>query len=114
MSRAFHLYLEDIVSAASAIEDYVEGLSLGDFRGNLKTVHAVMMNLEIISEAVKKLPAEIKGKHPEIPWQRISGLRDRTVHEYFNIQVELIWTFSTENVPALKTVAQALLEESRE
>ncbi len=85
--RDFKLLLEDIIEAISAIERFVEGIDFEEFRSNDEKSSAVIRKFEIIGEAAKSLPENLKEKYPEIPWKEISGFRDKLIHFYFGIKM---------------------------
>ena len=87
MSRDYSVYLEDILEAIQKIQQYIEGLSINTFSRDSKTLDAVVRNLEVIGEATKRIPEEIRSKYPGIEWKKIAGLRDMLIHEYFGINV---------------------------
>ena len=77
-------------------------LSFEDFRNDGKTKDAVIRNLEIIGEAVNRIPKEIKRKYPNIPWQQIIGMRNKVIHEYFGVDVGILWKTIREDIPSFK------------
>ncbi len=85
------LLLEDIRAALARIERYTSGIDRAQFLSDEKTVDAVARNLEIIGEAVRLLPNDFKSQHTDIPWAQIAGLRNRIVHDYFGLDLEIIW-----------------------
>lgn len=95
------LLIEDILEAARKILTYTEGLTFDDFMSDPKTIDAVARNFEIMGEAASRLPEDFKANHKEIPWTRISGLRNRIIHEYFGIDYELVWNIRTSFLPDL-------------
>ena len=95
--RNIALYLDDIRTSIDKIETYTKGLSFDSFSNDPKTVDAVVRNLEIIGEAAKNIPKEIKVKYPEIPWKPIMGTRDKVIHEYFGIDLEILWKTLIDN-----------------
>lgn len=84
------------------IEKYVEGLNKEDFLRDEKTIDAVVRNLEIIGEAANRLPHDFIELHPEIEWRRIIGLQHRIVHNYFRIDLEIIWEIVKVELSPLK------------
>ena len=95
MKKDTQIYLTHIRESILAIRDYtVDGREA--FHGDRKTQDAVIRNLEIIGEATKQLPAELIGRHPQIPWKQITGMRDRLIHHYFGVDLKLVW-FVVEN-----------------
>lgn len=111
MPRDVSVNLTDIRESILLIESYLEGYSFDTFRDDRKTVDAVARNLEIIGEASKKVPRGVRGKAPEIEWRKIAGLRDILIHEYFGIDLEIIWDVIHNHLPRLKESVQRLIEE---
>jgi uncharacterized protein with HEPN domain len=109
MLRDFKVLLDDILEASQRIRSYTDGLSLSDLRADQKTIDAVVRNLEVMGEAIKKLPAEIRDRHPDVPWKKIAGLRDILIHEYFGIDLDIIWDVVQTKLPALTEQVAAIL-----
>jgi uncharacterized protein with HEPN domain len=97
--RDYKLYLDDILEATKRIQKYTKGLTLAKLKKNPLVLDAAARNLEIIGEAVKNIPPAIKTKHPEIEWKKIAGLRDILAHEYFGIDIEVIWDIVENKLP---------------
>ena len=96
------LLLEDIRSAMARIERYTSGLQREQFLADEKTVDAVARNLEIIGEAVRWLPDDFKREHEGLPWEQVAGLRNRIVHDYFGLDLEIIWQVLQTALPELR------------
>ena len=112
MPRDYRALLEDIAEAAEAIGEFTAGTTKADLARDRKTRDAVIRNLEVIGEAVKKLPEEPRSRHPEIEWSRIAGLRDILIHDYFGIDMDIIWDVVQTKVPDLaRRVRQMLAED---
>jgi len=97
--RNWRLFLEDIIGSVEKIGRYIEGMDRDSFAVDDRTVDAVVRNLEIIGEASKSIPDNIKAAHPEVPWHRMSGLRNVLAHEYFGIDLGIIWKIVKDNLP---------------
>ena len=101
--RPVDLLIEDVWEAIEKIERYVFGLDHDAFVKDEKTADSVVRNLEIIGEATNRLRADFKAKHPQIEWHKIVGLRHRIVHDYFGIDLEIIWEITQKDLPELKS-----------
>jgi len=108
--RPAPLLLEDIWEAVEKIERYVSGLNHDAFVKDDKTVDSVVRNLEIIGEAANRLPQNFKTQHSEIEWPKIIGLRHRIVHDYFNIDVEIVWQIIQKDLPGFKSKLSLIRE----
>ena len=114
MPKNYKVYLQDIKEATAKIEKYTKNLSFQEFKNNDLVIDAVVRNLEIIGEAAKKLPDQAKQKATDIEWKKIAGLRDILIHEYFGVDLEIIWDIIKNKLPELnKKVNQILKEQTR-
>lgn len=91
MSRNLRLYLSDILTSIGKIERYTAGMSYEQLIADELTFDAVVHNLQIIGEAVKNIPPEIRARYPQVEWRKISGLRDIIAHAYFTIDDQIVW-----------------------
>ncbi len=105
------MYLQDILTSIDRISQYIEGLSFRQFKQDYKTVDAVIRNFEIIGEATKNLPDEIKSKYQEVPWAEMYLLRNKISHEYFGVDYEIIWDVAVNYLPENKKQIEAILSE---
>ena len=88
--RQWRLFVEDIIESIDLIESYVEGMDFRKFSDDRKAIDAVVRNFEIIGEAARNIPDEIKEKYEDIDWRGMIGLRNRIVHEYFGLYRSII------------------------
>lgn len=102
MTRDVRVYLEDILECIAKIEEYTYNLPKAIFFENSQIQDAVLRRLEIIGEAVKHIPSDIRERYPEIPWKEIAGLRDVLIHEYFGVKLERTWKVVKEDIFILK------------
>jgi uncharacterized protein with HEPN domain len=110
--RDYGLYLKDILAAMESIEGFIAGMDLDTFQKDDKTTSAVMRKLEIIGEAVKQIPDEIRLKHSQVPWKEMAGMRDKLIHFYFGIDYHLVWTTVAERLPQVKQENQKVLRNA--
>jgi uncharacterized protein with HEPN domain len=107
--RDYGLYLEDILEAIRRIENYTTSLTYEKFAKDNKTVDAVMRNLEIIGEATKQIPDDVRAKHPKIPWKDMAGMRDRLIHKYFGVALDVVWKTINVRLPEIKPLIEGAL-----
>ena len=89
--RDYNLYTEDILESIGKIKKYTKGITFKQFSKDQKTIDAVIRNFEIIGEAAKQIPSEMKNKYSEIEWKSMIDFRNVIIHEYFGIDLEIIW-----------------------
>jgi|SRR4030042_1997320 len=111
MSRDYKVFLEDILQSIDKINRYITGMSLETFSSDEKTIDAVVRNLEIIGEATRRLPDEVRIRHSDIEWIRIIGLRNIIVHDYPSINLRIIWDISKNKLPVLETQIKKIIHE---
>jgi uncharacterized protein with HEPN domain len=109
--RDFLLYLDDISLSMSRIQEYLNDLDFQQFKWDYKTVDAVVRNFEIIGEASKNIPKDIKDQYPQIPWEEMYRLRNRISHEYFGIDYEILWDIAKNHLPANHTDIISIIEK---
>jgi len=107
--REYKLYLSDILAAMESIERFIEGMTFEQFQQDDKTTSAVVRKLEIIGEASRNIPDEIKRQHAEVPWKEMAGMRDRLIHAYFGVDYSLVWTTIKNRVPTAKQMIRKVI-----
>jgi uncharacterized protein with HEPN domain len=112
MPRDYKVFLQDAVDAIDDVAEFVGNMPLDVFKADKKTLHAVVRNLEVIGEAVKAVPLEVRERHPQVPWQRIAGLRDILIHHYFRIDVDIVWDVVQNKLPELRNQIQIVLGDA--
>jgi uncharacterized protein with HEPN domain len=111
MKRDYKLFIKDIISAMKSIEEFVEGLSLDEVKEDDKTSSAVIRKFEIIGEATRHVPEDLKEKYPDIPWKRMAGMRDRLIHAYFGVDYRLVWEAIKIDIPKLRPRLEEVLAD---
>ncbi len=107
--RTHKMYFSDLLTAMTRISEYISGCDYTGFKKDYKTVDAVIRNFEIIGEASKNIPAEIKSKYPEVPWSEMYLLRNKVIHEYFGVDYEIIWDVAFNHLPHNKTQIEQIV-----
>jgi len=100
--RPVELLLSDMLEAIKRVEQYTEKMSFETFSNDQKTIDAVVRNLEIIGEAANRLPEDFKERNSSVEWHKVVGLRHRIVHEYFGIDLGIVWQIAGIDLPALR------------
>lgn len=111
MPKDYKIYFRDIIECIEKIQDYTAGLSSVDFCNDGKTIDAVIRNLEIIGEAARRLPEELRVKFPDVEWRRIISLRNILIHEYPGIDLETIWDIVENKLSSLEKQINKILKD---
>lgn len=93
--------IQDILESINRINTYTENISFQEFSDDFKSQDAVIRNLEILGEAVKLLSTETKEKYAQIPWKEMTGTRDRLIHDYFGVNIDIVWDIIKNELPQL-------------
>ena len=109
--RNSDVFFQDIIDACTSIQDYTRSYTFEQFSNDNKTIDAVVRNLEIIGEAANRLPKDFTDQHPKIEWVKIIGLRNRIVHEYFGVDLQMIWQILKKDLPAFKASLKDILSQ---
>jgi uncharacterized protein with HEPN domain len=107
------LYLQDILESILNIEQYISDITEQEFIQNQEKQDAVIRRLEIIGEAVKKVPEEIKNEFDNVPWKQIAGMRDVVIHEYFGVSASLIYKTVTSDLFLLKETVETIISNNK-
>ncbi len=107
------VYLRHILDSIQQIEEYLRDVSKEQFMERRLLQDGVVRQLEIIGEASRNLSEETREKHPEVPWQQIIGMRNRIIHEYFDVDLEIVWEVVEKDLPDLKAQIQTILQEQK-
>ncbi len=109
MSRDPRLFLRDILDCCAKVQGYSRGMTFDEFIADGRTYDAVLRNLELIGEAAKRVPDDVRDLHPQVEWRKIAGLRDVLAHAYFGVDDEVLWDLIQAKVPQLETQIRAAL-----
>ena len=111
MNNNLPIYLKDIKIAIISIEKFIEGLDFEQFKLDDKTSSAVIRKFEIIGEATKNIPDTIRKEYSQIPWKDITGMRDKLIHAYSEVDLKLVWATIHQRLPDLKSIIEKLIEK---
>lgn len=100
--RSWQFRIDDIIEAINKIERYITGIDFAAWQHDEKTVDAVIRNIEVIGEASSHLPIEIQEQYKDVPWGMMKGIRNILAHEYFGVDLEIIWKTVKDDLPILK------------
>jgi len=109
MKRDYTLYINDMLECIERIEEFVGDMSYEEFVEDDKTSSAVVRKLEIMGEASKNIPIEIRREYKEIPWSDVAKMRDKIIHFYFGVDYEIVWKVIKERLPGIKPLIEQVL-----
>jgi len=109
--RVYTGYLRDMIEYAEKAERFAQGVEFADFQNDEKIMLAVVRALEVIGEAAKHIPKSVRDKYPDVPWKQIVGMRDKVIHDYFGVDVEVVWRTVKENLPPLRQAIAKILQD---
>ena len=105
-------YLGHVRDAVIKIESYVQGLDEAGFKSNSMVQDAVIRQFEIIGEAIKQLSAELTSRDPETPWSSFAKFRDKLIHHYFGVDLDIVWQTIVDDLPVVRSGVERLLDRS--
>lgn len=114
MALSIDEYLRHILDEADFLAAEVENIDRTAFWNDERAKRAFVRSIEVIGEAVKRVPDDIRVKHPEIQWKSIAGMRDKLIHEYFGVDYDIVWDVVTNKVPELANVVREILAANNE
>jgi uncharacterized protein with HEPN domain len=94
-------YFRDMLDAADKAQEFTRGMDAPAFAADTKTAYAVVRALEIIGEAAKKIPLSVQRRYSAVPWREMAGMRDKLTHDYFGVNLEVVWRTVQEDLPDL-------------
>jgi uncharacterized protein with HEPN domain len=107
------LRIEDMIDAIRKIQRYTRGLTYDEFATNEEKVDAVLRNLTVIGEAAREVPDDVRARHPRIPWTELRMIRNVVVHEYFGLDLAILWKTTQDDLPELLPHLTRMLERER-
>ena len=110
MKRDETVYLRHILDAIDSIEEYTRSMSENEFFSNSMAHDAVVRQLEVIGEASNNISDDFQDRHPKIPWGKMIGIRNKIIHEYFNINYAIVWDTIQDDLPMLKKLIKKILK----
>ncbi|MFQ5981473.1 MAG: DUF86 domain-containing protein [Candidatus Heimdallarchaeota archaeon] len=111
--RKITLFLADILEAIGNIKTYTQNMDYDEFIRDRKTQDAVVRNLEVMGEAAKNIPDEVRRKYPEINWKAAAGMRDKLIHDYFGVSYQIVWETVTTDLPLFESQIRKALRNNR-
>ena len=109
--RDYTSYIEDIIEHMNYSEEFIKSMTFEEFAKDKKTIFSVTKCIEIVGEATKRIPDSVREKYPEVLWREMARIRDRLVHGYFKVNLEIIWMTVTQEFPELRPIIEKVLAE---
>jgi len=111
MKREYTDYLNDMLENAEKALSFVEGMEFDDFQKDDKAVYAVIRAFEIIGEAARQIPENVREANPDIPWREITGMRNKLTHEYFGVNMKVVWRTVKEDLPIIIPALKEMIKQ---
>lgn len=111
MRRVYLDYLQDMLENAKRAIQFAAGMNYETFAKDDKTIYAVIRAVEIIGEAAVNIPEDVRSKYPDIPWRDIKGMRNKLVHQYFGVNMEVVWQTIHEDLPMIIGVLEKIIDQ---
>ena len=111
MRKDFRVYLDDIIESCKRIATYIEDTDQATFEDNIELQDAVLRRLEIIGEATKRIPEEVKEQNADIAWRKATGMRNILIHMYDEVDFNIVWETITETLPLFRKQIEELLQK---
>ena len=105
--------IQDMLDAVGAIAEYTDGMTIDSFTADRRTVDAVVRNIEIIGEAARHVPDEVRARYPAVPWQAMNDMRNVVIHNYPTVDLPTVWDVISNRLPPLVTILREVLERER-
>ena len=112
--RDYTDYIQDMADSIIDIESFIGEMNFNDFSQDKKTLNAVVRSLEVIGEAAKKVPESLRKKYQKLPWKEMARMRDKLIHGYFGVDIEIVWKVVKDEIPSLKPVIKQALKDLKE
>ncbi len=108
--RDYTDYLKDILDSIEKVNQFIQDMNYMEFKQDDKTIYAVIRAIEILGEASKQIPKEMKRIFPDVPWREMAGMRDKLIHNYFGINIEVVWKTAIQDIPPLKPLIESIIK----
>jgi uncharacterized protein with HEPN domain len=106
-------FLADILEAVRRADEYVGDVDYETFVNDTKTQDAVIRTIEIIGEATKHLSSDLRDSHPDVPWKSMAGMRDKLIHHYFGVNIDIVWQIAVSELPGLSIKVEQILKQKK-
>ena len=103
-------FLKDIQESVRRIREYTDAMAYDRFLADIKTQDAVIRNLEIVGEAAKNISTQLHSKYSDVPWKGMAGVRNRLIHHYFGVNLDIVWDIVTVELPSLESQVEEILQ----